>query len=673
MDYFACQGGLDTMSPPLTMPPGVAINAQNFECSITGGYRRIAGYERYDGRVSPSDQYYATLAATITGSYAVGNTLTGLSSGATCVIIAAATTGFYVTKVVGVFEAAEELQVSAVTVATCVTPTVIGGGTTQKEDAELSALAADVYRADIEAVPGSGPVRGVWSYNNNLYAFRDNAGQTACEMHKASASGWQTVSFGYELSFSTGVVQIEEGDTVVGGTSGATGIVKRVLTRTGTWGSDAAGTLVFSSITGTFQASETIKVSTVTHATATATQAAITLLPGGRFQFVNYNFFGGAYTARMYGCDGTNRAFEFDGTTFAPISTGMLVDAPQFITAHKSHLFLSFDSSVQHSGVGDPYAWSVVLGASELALGEQVTGMVPHIGDAANASLVMMTRNRIFVLYGNSSSDWNLVTAQTEVGGLAYTQQKIGDMYWLDDRGVTAMQAVLQFGNFAQATASQQIQDWIREKKSRVVDSHISRESNQYRLFFNDGTGLYSSFSNGKLVGMMPISFPNDVKCSCSNEWNDGVERIFFGSSNGYVYQLERGASFDGEAIDAYFTTSYNNIKSPNVQKRYRKAVLEVRGSGYTALQFGYELGYTDTNIPQPIQTTLTIDLALTMWDAFTWDNFFWDGRSLAPSALSITGSAENIALAVSSRSAVIRPFTVTGMLVHYTPRRRLR
>ena len=52
------QGGLDLVTPTLSLPPGVARDSVNFEVAITGGYSRIPGYERYDGRPNPSDAIY---------------------------------------------------------------------------------------------------------------------------------------------------------------------------------------------------------------------------------------------------------------------------------------------------------------------------------------------------------------------------------------------------------------------------------------------------------------------------------------------------------------------------------------------------------------------------------------------------------------------------------------
>jgi hypothetical protein len=675
MDYFALEGGYDTMTPPLIMPPGKAIQSQNFEVSETGGYRRIAGYERYDGQPAPSAQFFYTVPATITGAWAVDDTLTGATSGATSTILGSTTAGFLVAKIVGTYVASENLRIGATTVAVCTAAAYSGGAASVEDEATYTAAAADVYRADILAVPGSGQVRGVWLFGGNVYAFRNNAGGTACAMYKSSASGWTAVALGYQLAYDGGTGLISTGDTVTGATSGATGVATRVVNRTGAWGTDAQGLITFASITGTFTDNEHLRINGggTKQALANGVNSAITLAKDGRYQFVNYNFGGTGGTSRMYGCDGINKAFEFDGTVFAPIATGMTADTPTFIAAHRSHLFLAFGSSVQHSSITNPYAWTAVLGAGELAAGEQVTGMVPHVGNDQSAALVIMTRNRIQVLYGNSSADWKLVNNEADVGGYAYTQQKIGDMYWLDDRGLTSLQAAFQFGNFQSNTVTQQIQDWLREKASRAQDSCIVRSKNQYRIFFNDKYALYLTFINNKVSGVMPILFEDEVVCSVSGEGTTGEEQMYFGSTDGVVYQMDKGTSFDGTAITAFFTTAYNHIKSPQIRKRYRKALLELRGTGYLALQFGYELDYGQTATTQPEDVTLQSNLGATYWDSFTWDDFFWDGKTLAPSDLSITGSGENIALAVLSETAISPVFTISGMLVHYTPRRRVR
>jgi hypothetical protein len=47
--------------------------------------------------------------------------------------------------------------------------------------------------AGIAAPPGSGPVRGVHIFDDDVYAFRDTVLGTNCKMYKATVSGWDEV------------------------------------------------------------------------------------------------------------------------------------------------------------------------------------------------------------------------------------------------------------------------------------------------------------------------------------------------------------------------------------------------------------------------------------------------------------------------------------------------
>lgn len=62
-DRFTLQGGLDLSTPYIKRDPGSLLQSQNFECDTDGGYRVMRGYERYDGRPSPSqaDMYAVSL------------------------------------------------------------------------------------------------------------------------------------------------------------------------------------------------------------------------------------------------------------------------------------------------------------------------------------------------------------------------------------------------------------------------------------------------------------------------------------------------------------------------------------------------------------------------------------------------------------------------------------
>ena len=45
-DYYPLGGGLDLLTPAISMPLGKVISGQNYEPEIGGGYRRLDGYGR---------------------------------------------------------------------------------------------------------------------------------------------------------------------------------------------------------------------------------------------------------------------------------------------------------------------------------------------------------------------------------------------------------------------------------------------------------------------------------------------------------------------------------------------------------------------------------------------------------------------------------------------------
>lgn len=668
-------GGLDQVTPTLSLAPGTARNAVNFECSITGGYTRIAGYERFDGRTNPSDASYSTLTAAITGSIAAGNTITGATSGATGVVfvVSGSTVGY--TKATGTFQAAETLNVGGVGQGTV---TALGPATalTSQQSAQYLNLAADAYRADIQVVPGSGPVRGVVFYNGVVYAWRNNAGGTALVMHKSTSTGWSAVAYGFELAFTNGTSELVDGNTVTGQTSGATGTIRRVVLESGSWsGHDAAGRLIFASVTGTFQTGEHIRIGGTTYAHAGGAQTAITALPSGRVEAVVANFGGNVNTTRLYGCDGVNRAFEYDfaQAVYVPLSTGMTSDRPGHIAFHKNHLFLSFGSSVQHSAIGDPYVWSPVFGAGEIALVDTVTAFLVLAGDQSTGAMAIYADDNTFMLYGTSSADWNLVSYNVGTGAKEFSAQNLVSSFAFDDRGIMSLRTSLNYGNFDASALTLNIRPFVQQRRNLVTASSVNREKSQYRVFFSDGSGLYSTLVNDKYAGSMPVQFAHAVACMTEGENPDGSETAFFGSTNGYVYRLDVGTSFDGDEIGASLILTYDAVKSPRLLKRWRRASLEIDGSAYAEFSFNYSLAYSSTDVPQGLQETYSTNLSASFWDRSTWDSFIWDGRTLAPSEVEVVGTGENIAVQITCNSDYSAPFTVNSIILHYSMRRGLR
>jgi hypothetical protein len=351
----------------------------------------------------------------------------------------------------------------------------------------------------------------------------------------------------------------------------------------------------------------------------------------------------------------------------------MTSDAPTHVSIFKGHLFFSFGSSAQHSGPGTPYIWSPILGAAELAVGDTITGFKVQPGAQTAGALSIFSRNRTALLYGTGVSNWNLTTFQEELGAYAYSIQNVGQTVFLDDRGIMELRAVQEYGNFASSALTSQIRDLTNTARTKITASCISRDKSQYRLFFSDNTALYITFRGHKSIGVMPMLFENPVRCVCSVEETNGAETILFGSSNGMVYQMEKGTSFDGAEIERYLTLAYNFSRSPRILKSYRRCALEVAGSGYATFNFTYSLGYGSTDIEQPATESIVTSFAPVYWDSFTWDSFTWDGISLMPSTAAMAGTAENFSILLRSKSDYHEPIRFSGARVAYVPRRAIR
>lgn len=682
-------GGLDQVTPTLDLKPGIIRYGINFECSTNGGYSRVNGYERLDGRPSPSSASFIILTVSGSTSPALGSTITGAISSSTGVLIAKTATTFVITKVSGTFNGTENLTVSSIVVGT---QTGFGSNSTQKQFAQYKALAADNYRADIQSPPGSGPVRGVFMHNGDKFCFRDNAGATDSILYKATTSGWTIVQFAYEVSFTAASSAPAEGASLVQGLVSAT--VQRVVLQSGAYlGGTAAGRMIIGATSGgNFSAGA---FTGGMAGTCSGAQTAITMLPGGKFDFEESNFKGQAVTSRVYGCDGINRGFEFDGSVFVPIVTGTSPDTPVFVAAHKKHLFFAFGSSIIHSAPGLPYDFQSADGSSEIATGDTVTGMLVQPGAQTTGSMAVFNRTTTSMLYGTGVSSWNFVAYNTGTGAVPWSCQNMSQSYFLDNFGIMGLTTSLNFGNFDQSTLTNNIRPFISDKKSLTTCSTLCRKNSQYRIYFSDGSGLHltminpantvsiyikDAISSSNYLGAIPIYYPIGVGTANTGIYNiwegsdpNGNEVILACGADGMVYQLEKGTSFDGANIDASITLNFDSVKSPRVLKRFRKAALEISGSSYAEIDLLYTLGYGRNEFISDIPATYNSNMIASNWDKSNWDQFFWDSTDIAPVECEMNGSSENVAINLSSSTNYMDSYTINSIIIHYTPRRGLR
>lgn len=674
-DTVALNGGYDQLTSAYVLPPGSLRDCINFACLPVGGYYRIPGYERLDGRPSPSAAQAITLDVTMNPGQsipAVGSVGDfGNIHGTVCYVDPFG-------KFVGLTKTIITFSSTFVP-----GPIDIGAGTigqatayhTQlslRDMAIIRAAAANIYRADIQPVPGSGPIRGVVYFRDVSYAFRDNAAGTAGDIYRSSSAGWQKVALGQQVGFSGAGALPATGAVLT--QSGVTAVVQRaVVTEGDTTGNTAKGYLVLSNLAGGHFAAGAATFPTAQTINLTGAETAITRAPGGRCSFSIGNFFSQEDTEYIYGADGVNDGFEFDGDTYTPLPVlGVPNNAkPKYVQAHANHLFFAVGSSLIHSALGNPYNFEVINGAGEIGTGGTITGMLVQVGDQSGSALLVFARNSMWILYGTSSQDWKFVNYNVGVGAWDYTTQNLFDAFALDDRGVTSIKQTLNYGNFESGTITHNIQPFISVNRGLAVCSGLSRQNSQYRVFFNNGYGIYSTLSPQGLVGHGIVLFPDVPLCMSDAETSNGQPVQLFGTKDGWVMWNDVGTSFDGKEIGAFLNTNINSAKSPRMRKRFRRAVLELYGQSYVEMSVTYTFEWASSKILNHSFEAGVLDFtSLAFWDSMIWDSFFWDGRTNDAMSVELNGTGENMQMMIFVNSDFIEQFALKSAIYHFTPRR---
>ena len=680
--YFPLDGGEDIVSPDLRVKPGRLRFSKNYEPRAVGGYRRIDGYERYDGLPKPSlaNQAFFNIDA-ITNTVAVGDELTGSISGFTAYVsgeTAGVGTAYDFIDIDQVFVDNDVLTnvTQANTYATVDLSTVAMDGPYTTDSETLSGFIGPGQtnrRNLISAVPGSGTIRGVWQFEGDVYAFRDNVGATQMDMYKDSAAGWVLQTLGARLAYTVGAVaEFLPGETITGAPSGATAVVTAINITSGSFGAgDAVGTVFLHTQVGAFAGGDTLTGSTSGGTASLAGDStSFTFAPGGKCDFVNYNFYGQASGNMMFCAYGTGVAFGWDGSGAALVDSSVPALFATHIGVQSNHLVTTIASSLMISGIGAPFTSTAISGAAEIAVGDVITGLENPQGDVT----AVFSLNSTNLLFGTSAADFQLKNHSRISGAREWTIQRVGNVRYLDDRGLTQLNAVEAFGDFKENSFSKFIDPLIRDKMGREIDSVVVREKDQYRIFYDDGTALIARIpEEGGFPHFTRINYPITVNTCNTGEDNSGIERIFFGSSDGFVYQMDSGNSFDGASLDYFIRLPYYMIGTPRTIKRFYKVVLEVEteiGINSTVdVKYAPDFSYGNPDRPKGVQQTFDVSGGGAYWgEDEVWADFFW-GQLPNEAEGYIKGSGRNIGLSISGSSILDGSHTITGVTIQYNLR----
>lgn len=682
---FDIRGGLDQETTALKIPPGRLIAALNHEMQ-PNGVQRTEGFERFDGHPAPSQAEFFTAQMHMDTSIVIhflqpGELVTGNNTGATGIVLGTdlelGVGTIALRSVTGNFEAGEKLLfvIAGVNYSVAILDSDPAAGDWRESANALSWLVdAQTYARNlITAVPGSGPVRGVLWFKDKLNAWRDSADATKGVLHHSTPAGWVETDLGWQVTFLTGGPYTPSpGDHIVGDQSGATATIRYIALDDGEWAKGTAtGWLILDNVVGTL-GDETISSGTQLHFARLSDDGAarVSFPPGGRYDFDIFNFYATSSFERAYCTNGVGKAFEFDGDSVAFITTGMVDDRPFLVSEHKNQLILAFPyGSLQNSIVGSPRNFSGRLGAAELGMGHEITNIIPNTSDV----MLVFTEKTMSALTGNDSSDFNLspLSPSQEAGALAFTAQKIGDVVYLDNRGVRSAQAGQVYANFKLSSYTSLINRELHRKRVAGINpvaSCVVKTKSQYLLFFDDGSGI-SIFFGMKQPEPCLFLYPFVVSCSPHVVEVDGVERVFVGATNGFVYELNVGTSFDGDPIEAFIQLPYGHQGTPRMNKRYSALELDITAAMGTEIGLITQFDGGSAEQPFAVEDDFTIAGGGGLWGIANWGEFIWSAPQASRVEWWLDGMGSNMSPIFVSRQSTVPSYTMAGVSVAFRGR----
>ena len=194
--HFPLRGGLNLSASPLEVWPGALRDSRNYFESTKGGYERIAGYERFDGKARPSDSTYyklsfdswdthvtdITAASTITVASSLTFYILAIDTSVSDTLIA------YGTALVGtIADPYVALDWDGVSSLTSI---VERGASTDALDETYIEATWNHYRNLIGQVGGTSTApAGVLQINDSVVVFKNDSSSNP-EVYYASSTGW---------------------------------------------------------------------------------------------------------------------------------------------------------------------------------------------------------------------------------------------------------------------------------------------------------------------------------------------------------------------------------------------------------------------------------------------------------------------------------------------------
>jgi hypothetical protein len=320
-------------------------------------------------------------------------------------------------------------------------------------------------------------------------------------------------------------------------------------------------------------------------------------------------------------CDGINPAWKWDGSTETVINgTGAPAD-PKYAVLFRARLALA------GYGAGDKLSLSAPNtdddfdggnGALEFNLGDTITGL-----GIFRDNLVIFCKRSIKKLVGSSVTDFAIQPITDSIGCIAHDtiQELGGDLVYLSTDGIRSYAATERIGDVEISLVSRSIQPLVLGvlREGLDMDAYSSccvRKKSQYRLHINNEN--VPSTDNLNILGRLqdsPVTPHGQYEWAtivgiqpyCSDsEYSGNLEVAIFGhATNGIMYQLESGNTWDGTIIEAIYRSPDLTFDDATVRKVFQKVNVFAQAEGDITSTMQLLLDREDLAVIQPQAITL--------------------------------------------------------------------
>lgn len=642
---FEFKGGLISNLSPLQHginAPGSARLLKNFEPSVDGGYKRIEGFSKYDTATVPPYGF-----PKVHGSGQTGTTL----------IIG----NIFITP-----EVNDTFTIAGVT-GTYSINNVSYDNTNKRATLTLSTSLAS-SPADLAAITfaaHTGLIKGVAAWESSVIALRNNS------LYKSTGSGWTKInvpSYGTVLvngAGQTGSSLVMDGLTdnpKVGDTFTISGVEKVYTVLTTATVTSGGATLSISPAL----------------ASSPADNAAVTWLTSNyseseKLRTSKYRI---STTSKIVGVDGINYPFIYDGSTYTVLDATTDLLGVSFAAFHKNHLVFAKGDKIIFSSPYTDTDFNAANGSGIISIGGAITGIIVF-----REALIIFTEKSISQITGNTSADFVLQSITRNVGCVASdTIQEIGgDIMFLGPEGLRLLGATDRTGDFNLGVVSKVIQQEATDLilASSSFSSVVIKQKSQYRIF-----GYNSSVTPSSSKGILGTQMTADNTASIAwaettgiksyvadSDYKNQTETIVFAHTDGYVYRMESGSSFDGTNIIASFATPYVPINDPRVRKTFYKLFLYTDPLGSVTTSVNLKLDFDDVGSIQPETITLsntTGSVGFYGTSTAKYGTTVYGDRLKRLFQTQVVGSAFSVSLQFVSNSAD-PPFSVDAATLEYS------